>query len=205
MFIGYARISKNDGSQKLDLQIDALVEFGVDKEHIYTDCISGAKKDRPGLNACLKALRRNDTLVVWSLDRLGRNLKHLINCVRELEHRKISFKVLTGAGDIIDTTDSKGKFIFAIFAALAEYEREIIRERTIAGIKSARTRGRNGGRNFALNKTKVKMASAAMSKRETCVKDLCEELGVSRATLYKYVAPDGVLRDFGERVINAKN
>jgi len=138
MLIGYARISKADDSQVLDLQIDALVDAGVDKEQIYTDKISGIKDNRPGLDNCLKALRKGDTLVVWKLDRLGRSLKHLIATIDELNQRGIGFKVLTGEGINIDTTTAAGKMIFSIFGAFAEFERELIRERTLAGLKAAR-------------------------------------------------------------------
>lgn len=201
MLIGYARVSKADGSQVLDLQIDALIEAGVDRDHIYTDRISGAKNERPGLNHCLRALRQGDTLITWRMDRLGRNLRHLINCVQELEDRKVGFKVLTGAGAMVDTTTAHGKLIFGIFAAMAEYERDLIRERTIAGLKAARARGRVGGRKFRLSKAKVRYLEAAMGKPETVVAELGKELGICMTTLYKYVGPDGQLRDYGRRVL----
>ena len=146
MLIGYARVSKSDGHQVLDLQIDALTNSGVKEENIYSDKISGSIDDRIGLENCLKALRENDILVVYKLDRLGRNLKHLIQTVEDLTKRKIGFKVLSGQGVNIDTTTPAGKMIFSIFGALAEFERELIRERTIAGITAARARGRMGGR-----------------------------------------------------------
>src|SRR6201991_1484268 len=144
MQIGYVRVSKADGSQVLDLQMDALRAAGVEPDNIYEDQASGKKDDRPGLAACLKALRKGDVLVIWKLDRLGRNLKHLVNTVHELTERGIGFKVLTGAP--IDTTTPAGKLTFAIFAGLAEFERDLIRERTIAGLEAARARGRKGGR-----------------------------------------------------------
>ena len=134
MLIGYARVSKSDNSQVLDLQIDALTNAGVKEENIYSDKISGSKDERPGLENCLKALREDDILVVYKLDRLGRNLKHLIQTVEDLTKRKIGFKVLSGQGVNIDTTTPAGKMIFSIFGALAECERELIRERTIAGV-----------------------------------------------------------------------
>jgi DNA invertase Pin-like site-specific DNA recombinase len=201
MLIGYARISKADDSQVLDLQIDALVEAGVDKEQIYTDKISGVKDNRPGLDNCLKALRKGDTLVVWKLDRLGRSLKHLITTIDELNQRGIGFKVLTGEGINIDTTTAAGKMIFSIFGAFAEFERELIRERTLAGLKAARARGRKGGRKFQLTKAQVRLAQAAMQNRDTSVGELCKELGITRPTLYRYVAPNGELREFGKRVL----
>jgi DNA invertase Pin-like site-specific DNA recombinase len=201
MTIGYARISKADDSQVLDLQIDALIEAGVKKENIYTDKISGIKDKRPGLENCLKALRENDTLIVWKLDRLGRNLKHLISTVDDLNNRKIAFKVLTGQGINIDTTTAAGKMIFSIFGAFAEFERELIRERTLAGLKAARARGRKGGRKFQLTKSQVRLAQVAMKNRDTSVMDLCKELNITRPTLYRYVGPSGELRDFGEKVL----
>lgn len=201
MKIGYARVSRADGSQKLDLQIDALRDEGIDDDYIFFDKISGAKKDRPGLTKCLVALREGDKLIVWSLDRLGRNLRHLINLVQELEDKKVSFKILTGQGAGIDTSTPHGKMVFSIFGALAEFEREMIRERTIAGIRAARARGRNGGRKYALTKAQIHMAMAAMGKKDTIVSELANELGVTRSTLYRYVGPDGQLRKAGREVL----
>lgn len=204
MLIGYARVSKSDGSQVLDLQLDALKEFGVSDEYIYTDTLSGIKDDRPGLDNCLKALRKEeDTLVVWKLDRLGRNLKHLVTIVDDLSKRNIGFKVLTGQGANIDTTTPAGKMVFGIFAALAEFERELIRERTIEGLKAARARGRKGGRKFQLTKAQVRLAQVAMANRDTSVAELCKELGITRATLYRYVAPSGEIREFGKRILES--
>ena len=172
MQIGYARVSKADGSQALDLQRDALKKARVKPKNIYHDLASGKKEDRPGLSACLKALRQGDVLVVWKLDRLGRDLCHLVNTVQELAERAIGFKVLTGQGADIDTTTASGKLVFGIFAALAEFERELIRERTQAGLAAARARGRKGGRQFALTKSQVRLAQAAMGQPETHVGQL---------------------------------
>lgn len=202
MLIGYARISKADGSQVLDLQQDALVKVGVSPEHIYQDQASGKNDDRPGLETCLKALRQGDTLIVWKLDRLGRDLRHLVNTVQNLADRSIGFKVLAGQGADIDTATASGKLVFGIFAALAEFERELIRERTKAGLASARARGKKGGRKFALGKSQIRLAQVAMNNRDTQVSELCEELGVTRATLYRYVSPDGQLRDYGKKVLS---
>ena len=135
------RVSKADGSQTTDLQRDALLAAGVENDALYEERASGAKDDRPQLAACLKALRSGDTLMVWKLDRLGRNLRHLVNVVHELTERGIGLKVLTGQGAAIDTTTASGKLVFGIFAALAEFERELISERTKAGLASARARG----------------------------------------------------------------
>jgi DNA invertase Pin-like site-specific DNA recombinase len=202
MLIGYARVSKADGSQVLDLQRDALIEAGVSRKRLYEDRASGKSDDRPNLEACLKALREGDVLVVWKLDRLGRDLRHLVNTVQDLADRGIGFKVLAGQGADIDTTTAGGKLIFGIFAALAEFERELIRERTQSGLAAARARGRIGGRKFALTKAQVRLAQAAMGKKETRVCDLCEELGVTRVTLYRYVGPEGELREHGRRALN---
>jgi DNA invertase Pin-like site-specific DNA recombinase len=202
MNLGYVRVSKADGSQVLDLQRDALIEAGVNPDNIYQDEASGKKDDRPGLASCLKALRAGDTLVVWKLDRLGRNLKHLVITVEDLAVRDIGFKVLAGKGASIDTGTASGKLIFGIFAALAEFESELIRERTVAGLKAARARGKHGGRKFQLTKNQVRLAQAAMQNRETRVSELCDELGVSRQTLYRYVGPKGELRPHGKKVLD---
>src|SRR5579863_2414060 len=135
--VGYMRVSKADGSQTLDLQRDALDAAGVPERNIYSDTASGKRDDRPGLESCLKALRSGDTLVVWKLDRLGRNLRHLVNVVHDLTEREIGLRVLTGQGAAIDTTTAAGKLVFGIFAALAEFERELITERMRAGLASA--------------------------------------------------------------------
>lgn len=150
MLVGYMRVSKADGSQTLDLQRDALVAAGVEPARLYEDHASGSKDDRHGLAACLKALRDGDTLVIWKLDRLGRNLHHLVNTVHDLTARGVGLKVLTGQGAAIDTTTAAGKLVFGIFAALAEFERELISERTVAGLASARARGRKGGRPYKM-------------------------------------------------------
>ena len=199
MLIGYARVSKADGSQSPDLQRDALVAAGVKAEQIYEDRASGAKEDRPGLEGCLRALRDGDVLVVWKLDRLGRNLAHLVGTVQDLSDRGVGLRVLAGQGAQIDTTTAGGRLVFGIFAALAEFERELIRERTVAGLKAARARGRK----FALSKAQVRLAQAAMASRDTSVAELCRELGVGRVTLYRYVGPDGALRENGRRVLEA--
>ena len=146
MLIGYMRISKVDGSQTTNLQRDALVAAGIDGDRLYEDHASGKRDSRPGLDACTKALRDGDTLVIWKLDRLGRDLRHLVNTVHDLTKPGVGLKVLAGQGANIDTTTANGRLVFGIFAALAEFERELIVERTKAGLASARARGRNGGR-----------------------------------------------------------
>lgn len=199
--VGYMRVSKADGSQTLDLQHDALDAAGVPERNLYSDTASGKRDDRPGLEACLKALRAGDTLVVWKLDRLGRNLRHLVNVVHDLTERDIGLRVLTGQGAAIDTTTAAGKLVFGIFAALAEFERELISERTRAGLAAARARGRTGGRKPKMTPAKVRLAAAAMGKRGTIVGDLCAELGITRATIYRYVSPTGELRRDGRKVV----
>ena len=201
MLIGYMRVSKADGSQVLDLQRDALLAAGINTAHIYEDMASGSLDARPGLTACLKALREGDTLLVWKLDRLGRNLRHLINTVHDLTARGVGFKVLTGHGASINTTTPEGKLVFGIFAALAEFERELVSERTKVGLASARARGRNGGGQYKMTSAKLRLAMAAMGQRETVVNELCKELGVTRQTLYRHIGPDGSLRRDGLKVM----
>lgn len=205
MLIGYMRVSKMDGSQTTDLQRDALVAVGVESGHIYEDRASGKMDARPGLQSALKALREGDTLVVWKLDRLGRDLKHLVNTVHDLETRKVGFKVLSGHGASIDTTTPAGKLVFGIFAALAEFERELISERTKAGLAAARARGRSGGAPYKMTVAKLRLAMAAMGQPETKVGELCKELGITRQTLYRHVSPDGILRSDGENLLKTKH
>ena len=197
--LGYMRISKADGSQTLDLQRDALIAAGVAPTAIYDDQASGKRDDRPGLNACLKALRTGDVLVIWKLDRLGRSLHHLVNIIHDLDVHGIGFQVLTGIS--IDTTTPAGKLVFAIFGGLAEFERELIIERTKAGLVAARARGRNGGRKPKMTKAKLRLAQSAMANRETTIADLAVELGVTRQTLYRHVGPDGALRPDGCKLL----
>ncbi|UUZ44265.1 recombinase family protein [Janibacter limosus] len=204
MLVGYVRVSKADGSQTTDLQRDAMLAAGVDPERIYEDHASGAKDDRPQLAACLKGLREGDTLVVWKLDRLGRNLRHPVTIVDDLTDRDIGLKVLTGQGAAIDTTTAAGKLVFGIFAALSEYERALISERTVAGLASARARGRKGGRPFKMTPAKVRPAAASMGQPDTNVGDLCQELGVTRQTLYRHVSPAGELREDGKKILGRK-
>lgn len=203
MKMGYVRVSKADGTQSLDLQLDALSTAGIPLPDIYQEKASGAKEDRPELENCIRALRPGDTLVVWKLDRLGRNLKHLVNLIHDLTQKEIGLQVLTGQGANIDTTTSSGKLIFAVFAALAEYERDLIRERTIAGLASARARGRKGGRPYKMTSAKLRLAMAAMGKPETQIGPLCKELGITKQTLYRHLAPNGELRKDGEKLLGS--
>ncbi len=151
---------------------------------IFTDVISGSTTERQGLDAALSYVREGDTLVVWRLDRLGRSLKHLIETITKLNNRKIGFKSVQ---ENIDTTTSGGKLIFHIFGALAEFERDIIRERTHAGLQAARARGRLGGRPKALTDKKQSMAQALYNDKSNSIADICKTLNISRATLYRYI------------------
>jgi len=191
------RVGKADGSQALDLQRDALLAAGVEPECLYDDHASGKRDDRPGLEACLKNLRKGDTLVAWKLDRIGRDLRHLVNLVHDLTKRGVGLRALAGEGAAIDTTTPNGRLMFGFFAALAEFERELIVERTKAGLASARARGRNGGRPFKMTTAKLRLAQAAMGQPGTKIGELCTELGVSRQTLYRHVTPQGELRPDG--------
>lgn len=203
MLIGYMRVSKADGSQSTDLQRDALLAAGVETVNLYEDHASGKKDDRPQLASCLKGMRAGDTLLVWKLDRLGRDLRHLVNTVHNLTERGIGLKVLTGEGAAIDTTTASGKLVFGIFAALAEFERALISERTIAGLASARARGRKGGRPYKMTPAKIRLAMASMGHKETKIGALCEELGVTRQTLYRHLSPTGELRPDGEKLLKS--
>ena len=180
MIIGYARVSTED--QNLDLQLDALKEAGCKK--IFQDKISGVKEDRDGLLQVLEIVRPGDTLVVWKLDRLGRSLQHLILVIDELKEKDVYFRSLK---ENLDTSSSTGKLIFHIFGALAEFERDIIQERTMAGLKAARARGRIGGRPKIMGAGKVKLAKTLMADNTRSVRDICEIIGVSKATLYRYL------------------
>src|SRR5512135_3439809 len=173
MLIGYARVSTAD--QTLDLQKDALEKAGCTK--IFTDTASGAKGERTGLDEALNYVRAGDTIVVWRLDRLGRSLKHLIETITGLNDRKIGFKSIT---ENIDTTTSGGKLIFHIFGALAEFERDIIRERTQAGLNAARARGRKGGRPKKLTLKTVEQAKTLYNSQKDSIDEICRTLHVSR-------------------------
>jgi len=180
MKVGYARVSTHD--QNLDLQKDALKKAGCEK--FCHDKVSGAKTKRPGLQEALDYLREGDSLVVWRLDRLGRSLQHLLETVKLLEERGIGFQSLT---ESIDTTTSGGRLVFHIFGALAEFERNLIRERTQAGLAAARARGRKGGRPKILDAKKTNLLLKLYEERNHSVNEMCEMLGISRSTLYEYL------------------
>jgi DNA invertase Pin-like site-specific DNA recombinase len=180
MLIGYARVSTTD--QNLDLQRDALKSAGCEK--VYEDRASGAKTERPGLEKALEALRAGDTLVVWRLDRLGRSLSHLIGTVGELQSRGVGFMSLQ---ESIDTTSPTGNLVFHIFGAIAEFERNLIRERTQAGLAAARARGRKGGRPRKLSTKKQQLLYDLYDAKEKSIREICEMLEISKKTLYEYL------------------
>ncbi len=191
MKIGYCRVSTTD--QNLSLQKDALKNAGCEK--IFEDVISGAKSKRPGLSEIIDYARKGDSIVVWRLDRLGRSLKDLITIVGELEKKGVE---LISIHEAINTKTSSGKLYFHMFAALAEFERNIISERTKAGLDAARARGRLGGRPKGLNKSKRKHAVDLYNAKDKSIKEICEIMSISKPTLYKYV------EEFNEDLINSK-
>ncbi len=180
MFVGYARVSTQD--QDPEMQVDALRKAGCEK--IFVEKASGAKRDRPELMAATGYVRKGDTIVVWKLDRLARSLKQLIETVEGLEEREIGFKSLT---ETIDTTTPGGRLVFTIFAGLAEFERSIIRERTLAGLEAARSRGRVGGRPRSVTDEDIAVAKALLKDPEITVRKVAERIGCSEATLYRYL------------------
>ena len=182
MRIGYARISTED--QTLDLQRDALKRAKC--RQVYEEQATGKNTERPQLEACLKGLREVDTLVVWRLDRLGRNLADLVGLVAQFEQRKINFESLT---EKIETVSPAGRLIFHVFAAIPEFERNLIRERTVAGLKAARARGRNGGRPAKLSAKEIKTIRALLKTADIPVSEIATRFGVARSTLYRTIKP----------------
>ena len=181
--IGYARVSTN--GQDLDLQVRELKVAGC--KQVFTDRVSGSKSERPGLDACLKTLKKGDTLLVWRLDRLGRSMQHLVNVVADLKGRGVGFKSIRDGA--IDTTTASGELVFNIFAALAQFERELIRERTMAGLSAARARGKKGGRKpVPADDPKVRTAKKLHADKSISINDICKTLKISRATLYRYLS-----------------
>ena len=186
MLIGYARVSTDD--QNLDLQLDALLKAGCSKDKIYPDTISSGKADRPGLKQALDQLREGDTLVVWRLDRLGRSLQELIALINHIHDKGADFKSLS---EHMDTTTSTGKLVFQIFGSFAEFERNVIRERTNAGLAAARARGRKGGRPKlaadAAKRKKIEVAKALHADPANNVEDIYTTLHISRSTFYRWI------------------
>ena len=183
MKIGYARVSTID--QSLDLQNDGLKKSGCEK--IFTDHgVSGAKTERPGLDKALDQIRKGDTLVIWKLDRLGRSLSHLLSIIEDLKRKGANFASIQ---DGFDTSTASGKMVFSVIGAMAEYERNLTRERTMAGLASARARGRKGGRPKQLDEGQVRVAIALAEAGELMIREICEQVGCSRSTYYRQVAP----------------
>jgi DNA invertase Pin-like site-specific DNA recombinase len=178
MIIGYARVSTQD--QNPELQVDALEKAGA--EQVFQEKFTGTLRERPELSQCLRTLRKGDILIVWKLDRLARSLKDLVEIVQDLQDRGIGFKSLT---ESIDTTSSGGRLVFHIFGALAEFERDLIRERTMAGLQAARARGRKGGRKPAMSETDTKKAAAMLLDPMITKTEVAAHFGVSRTTLNK--------------------
>ena len=202
MLIGYVRVSKSDGSQTLELQRNALLAAGVEPNRIYQDLASGRHDAHPGLAACLKALQPSDTLVLWKLDRLGRDLRHLVSTVEALRVRDVGLKILAGAGAQIDTTTANGRLAFDTFAAFAEIERELIAERTQTGLAAAPARGRMGGRPRKMDRATLTVAMAAMSDPKAKAAEVARRLGLTTTTLYAYVNGDGSPKAAGTAVLD---
>jgi DNA invertase Pin-like site-specific DNA recombinase len=183
--IGYARVSTDD--QNLGLQLGALRQAGCQDAWIFRDTTSGVRTPRPGLEACLQALHPGDTLVVWRLDRLGRSMTHLVTVIEELRGRQVGFRALCDGA--LDTTTASGELIFHLFAALAQFERRLIQERTRAGLAAARARGRTGGRTpRRAEEPRVRMAYTMYQDQQLSVTEICATLQLSQATFYRYVA-----------------
>ena len=187
MKVGYIRTSKKD--QNPELQRRELEAFGCGK--FFEEQISSRKADRPELRAAMEFCREGDELVVWKLDRFGRSLQELIGLVNELNERGVEFVSLR---ESLDTTTPGGRLVYHVFGAVAEFERDIIQERTMAGLEAARARGRKGGRKPVMNEKKIALASKLMRDRETPMSEVCEAVGVSKATIYRYLKPDGTQR-----------
>jgi len=196
VLVGYMRVSTTE--QNLALQRDALEGAGCERQ--YEDICSGAVTDRPGLAKALDQLRAGDALVVWKLDRIGRSLGHVVELVAGLHAKEIGLKVLTGG---IDTTSSTGRLVFGIFATLAEFERDLIRERTMAGLAAARARGRTGGQPRLMTRAKLRTAMTMMADRANVASDVAEQLGISVSTLYAYVDGEGRAKPSAQKLLGA--
>lgn len=195
MDVGYIRVSKKE--QDPALQRKELEAAGC--EWIYEERISTREHSRPELDRALEYCREGDTLVVWKLDRLGRSIKELIELVGALSERGVEFRSLR---ESLDTSTPGGKLVFHVFASIAEFERDVIRERTVAGLEAARARGRKGGRKPVMDQRKIALASRLLADRETPISEICEAVGVSRATLYRYLQPDGTPKAPAEKRVS---
>ena len=198
VLVGYMRVSTAE--QNLALQRDALLAAGIAPERIYEDTCSGTVTNRPGLARVLEVVRDGDALVIWKLDRIGRSLRHVVELVDGLQQRGIGLKVLTGG---IDTTSSTGRLVFGIFATLAEFERDLILERTMAGLAAARARGRAGGRPRLMTRAKLRTAMAMMAERSNAATNVAEQLGISLSTLYAYVDGEGQAKPRAQKLLGA--
>lgn len=190
MDLGYARVSTDD--QRLNLQIDALTKYGIPADRIYQEQVSGAKTRRPQLSECVKALREGDVLVVWRLDRLGRSLPELIKILSELQGRGVGFKSLN---ESIDTTTAVGRMVFHMMGAIAQFERDIISERTKAGLQAARARGHRGGRKAKIGPKQIKAARAMLADETVTMQEVADTLKVSRAAIYRAFQREGQAED----------
>lgn len=182
-YFGYARVSTNE--QNVDLQMDALLLAGCQKQNIFKDKMSGAKAERPELNKCLDKLSKGDVLIVWRLDRLGRSMVHLVSLIETLKEKGVGFKSICDGS--IDTTTASGELVFNIFSSMAQFERRLIQERTHAGLTAARARGRKGGRP-KVDSAKIQTAKRMHSDKTLSIKEICKVLKISKATLYRYLS-----------------
>jgi len=198
VLVGYMRVSTAE--QNLALQRDALLSAGIAPDRVYEDTCSGTVIDRPGLDRALEVVRDGDALVIWKLDRIGRSLKHVVELVDGLQKRGVGLKVLTGG---IDTTSSTGRLVFGIFATLSEFERDLILERTMAGLAAARARGRAGGRPRLMTRAKLRTAMTMMAEQSNVATDVAEQLGISLSTLYAYVDGEGQAKPRARKLLGA--
>ena len=195
--VGYMRVSTADGSQKFDMQETALVEAGVSPDKIYSDMASGASDDREGLKYMLKSLNPGDTVVVWKLDRLGRNVKYLVNVIDELIKKNVSLEILTGACHGVNMTTPEGRMFFHMAATFAQFERDLIRERIVAGIAEAKRRGRKSGRKFKFSNADVDTAYHLI-KAGVPKKEIARRFNVTVQTIFNYFTPDGEIKERSE-------
>ena len=192
--VGYMRVSTADGSQKLDMQETALLNAGVAPEKIYSDMASGAKEDRTGLNYMLKSLNPGDTVVVWKLDRLGRNVRLLVNTIDELIKKDVHLEILTGACHGVNMGTPEGRMFFHMMATFAQFERDLIRERVIAGVEESKRRGRKSGRKFKFSKSDIDTMQHLI-KDGVPKAEVARRFNMTIQTLFNYFSPDGEIKD----------
>jgi DNA invertase Pin-like site-specific DNA recombinase len=201
MLHGYQRVSKDDGSQSLALQTDALLAAGVAPERLYSDRASGKREDRPGLTYCLKALQPGDVLMTWKIDRLGRDTRHLLEILHFLTQHQMQLRILTGLGAELDLTTVTGRMLYQLFSILAEHERGILIERTKAGLAAAKRRGKLPGRKRQMKPATIRMMMSVLQSGSMSVTELAEQVGVHRSTVYDYVQPDGTPTALGQALL----